>query len=211
MTTTLPQPPTARPERETSRRTADTAPAKPRTRPAAKGRPAGGARTRAPHPAPRAPRTPFVLLVVGLLGGALVSLLLLNTVLAEDAFRLHDLQRQNTQMLQHEQALKVDVSKAESPAELARRAKELGMRPGPMTPRFVDTKPAGASGAAGTPGKRHAAGEHAKPRAGKHVKKHARAHATRKPTADRRSRHHARPSAAPSTGSGDHAFAGNGR
>ena len=34
------------------------------------------------------PRAPFVLLILSLLGGALVSLLLLNTVLARDAYTL---------------------------------------------------------------------------------------------------------------------------
>ncbi|MGH3388052.1 MAG: hypothetical protein ACRDOO_04160, partial [Actinomadura sp.] len=51
------------------------------------------------------PRAPFVLLVLGLLGGALVSLLLLNTVLAEDAFTRTKLQRSNKQLNEQRQAL----------------------------------------------------------------------------------------------------------
>jgi hypothetical protein len=93
-----------------------------------------------------APRTPFVLLVVGLLGGALVSLLLLNTVLAKDAFSLTALQRGNKQLTQQQQALEEQIASADSPAALAAKARKLGMVPA-STPRFVTvngTPPAGA-------------------------------------------------------------------
>ncbi|MCW2904080.1 MAG: hypothetical protein JWO67_6345, partial [Streptosporangiaceae bacterium] len=73
------------------------------------------------------PRAPFVLLVVGLLGGALVSLLLLNTVLAEDAFTLTKLQRSNKQLGQQRQALQEEIAREESPEVLAQKAKALGM------------------------------------------------------------------------------------
>jgi hypothetical protein len=82
---------------------------------------------------------PFVLLLVGLLGGALVSLLLLNTVLAQDAFTLTELQRGNQQLLQQRQALQEEIAKEESPARLGQRAKALGMRE-PHQPAFVDAQ-----------------------------------------------------------------------
>lgn len=85
------------------------------------------------------PRMPFVLLLVGLLGGALVSLLLLNTVLAQDAFTLTELQRSNKQLNQQRQALQEEIAKEESPARLGQRAKELGMRE-PHQPAFVDAQ-----------------------------------------------------------------------
>lgn len=88
------------------------------------------------QPVARAPRIPFVFLIVGLLGGALVSLLLLNTMLAEDAFRLNDLQQQTARLSEQEQALKQDVARAEAPGEIARRARALGMRPSDQ-PAFV--------------------------------------------------------------------------
>ena len=38
----------------------------------------------------RSPRMPFILLLVGLLGGALVSLLVISTTLAQGAFQITD-------------------------------------------------------------------------------------------------------------------------
>src|SRR6476659_7736055 len=49
-----------------------------------------GRRTRS-----RAPRMPFILLLVGLLGGALVSLLVISTTLAQGSFHTTKLQAQN--------------------------------------------------------------------------------------------------------------------
>ncbi|WP_203596485.1 hypothetical protein, partial [Actinomadura bangladeshensis] len=72
-----------------------------------------------------APRAPFVLLIIGLLGGALVSLLLLNTVLAKDAFTLTRLQQSNKQLQQQRQALEEENAREGSPAGLSRKAKAL--------------------------------------------------------------------------------------
>lgn len=78
-----------------------------------------------------------MLLVVGLLAGGLVSLLLLNTVLAEDAFALNDLRKRTAALEQREQALRQDVARAEAPDALARKAQALGMVPAPGS-AFVD-------------------------------------------------------------------------
>ena len=59
--------------------------------------------------------------------GALVSLLLLNTVLAEDAFTLTRLQKSNKLLAQQKEALQEDIAREESPAILAQRAEALGM------------------------------------------------------------------------------------
>lgn len=96
-----------------------------RARPAAAGRPA--------------PRAPFVLLIVGLLGGALVSLLLLNTVLAKDAFTLTRLQQSNKQLEQQRQAYEEEIAREGSPAGLARKARALGMKEA-EDPAFFDTE-----------------------------------------------------------------------
>jgi cell division protein FtsB len=85
------------------------------------------------------PRTPFVLLVVGLLGGALVSLLLLNTVLAQDAFTLSELQRDNKQLSERKQALQEDINRENSPAVLHAKARALGMVDG-KRPAFIDAR-----------------------------------------------------------------------
>ncbi|MFA1542208.1 hypothetical protein [Actinomadura monticuli] len=92
-----------------------------------------------------APRTPFVLLIIGLLGGALVSLLLLNTVLAEDAFTLTRLQQSNKQLEQQRQAYEEDIAREGSPAGLAEKAKALGMKEA-EDPAFFDPDTGRASG-----------------------------------------------------------------
>ncbi|MCP2338297.1 hypothetical protein [Actinomadura rupiterrae] len=82
------------------------------------------------------PRTPFVLLIVGLLGGALASLLLLNTVLAEDAFTLSRLQQNNKLLDQQRQQMQSDIAREEAPASLDAKARGYGMRP-PTQPAWI--------------------------------------------------------------------------
>jgi hypothetical protein len=88
------------------------------------------------------PRAPFVLLVVGMLGGALVSLLLLNTVLAQDAFTLSELQRGNQQLSERKQALQEDINRENSPSVLHSKARSLGMVDG-QRPAFIDPRTGG--------------------------------------------------------------------
>ncbi|MFF5019203.1 septum formation initiator family protein [Streptomyces sp. NPDC001165] len=78
----------------------------------------------------RAARTPFVLLVVLLLGGGLIGLLVLNSALSEGSFKLGDLQKQTKNLTDEEQALQRDIDAYSSPDALQRRARELGMVPG---------------------------------------------------------------------------------
>ncbi|MFD8007221.1 septum formation initiator family protein [Streptomyces mirabilis] len=78
----------------------------------------------------RAARTPFVLLVVLLLGGGLIGLLVLNSALSEGSFHLDDLQRDTKSLTDEEQALQRDVDTYSAPDALQRRARELGMVPG---------------------------------------------------------------------------------
>jgi hypothetical protein len=68
-----------------------------------------------------------VFLVVGLLGGGLLSLLMINTILATGAFQITALQQGNVILSQRQQALQAQVAAAESPAVLAQRAASLGM------------------------------------------------------------------------------------
>lgn len=75
-------------------------------------------------------RTPFVLLVVFLLGGGLIGLLVLNSALSEGGFRLDDLQKDTKSLTDEEQALQRDVDAYAAPDALQRRARELGMVPG---------------------------------------------------------------------------------
>ncbi|MFI6946025.1 hypothetical protein [Streptomyces sp. NPDC050422] len=105
-----------------------------------------------------AARAPFVLLVVLLLGGGLISLLLLNSALNEGSFRLSELKKRTTDLTDDQQALQRDVDSASEPDALARRARELGMVPG-GSPAFLDANgkvrgvpsPAGAAPKPETP------------------------------------------------------------
>ncbi|RRR80126.1 hypothetical protein, partial [Streptomyces sp. RP5T] len=78
----------------------------------------------------QAARTPFVLLVVLLLGGGLIGLLVLNSALSEGSFRLTDLQKDTKSLTDEQQALQRDIDAYSAPDALVRRARELGMVPG---------------------------------------------------------------------------------
>uniref|UniRef100_UPI0015F1003A septum formation initiator family protein n=1 Tax=Streptomyces sp. WELS2 TaxID=2749435 RepID=UPI0015F1003A len=78
----------------------------------------------------QAARTPFVLLVVVLLGGGLIGLLVLNSALSEGSFKLADLQKRTKNLTDEEQALQRDIDAYSAPDALQRRARELGMVPG---------------------------------------------------------------------------------
>ncbi|MFD3781912.1 septum formation initiator, partial [Streptomyces sp. NPDC058612] len=100
----------------------------------------------------QAARMPFVLLVVALLGGGLISLLLLNSALNEGSFRLSKLKKETTVLTDEEQALQRDVDAHSAPDALQRRAQELGLVPG-GSPVFIspDGKVAGAAAPAEAP------------------------------------------------------------
>ncbi len=82
---------------------------------------------------------PFILLLVGLLGGALVSLLVISTTLAQGAFRITNLQEQNANLARQEQTLTNQVAQAANPAVIASEAQQLGMRQNPNL-RFINLK-----------------------------------------------------------------------
>ena len=73
-------------------------------------------------------RTPFILLVLGLLGGGLVCLLVINTTLAAGTFQINNLQRQNVTLTLQEQSLQEQVASEQSPARIEQEARALGMR-----------------------------------------------------------------------------------
>ncbi|MER8014664.1 septum formation initiator family protein [Streptomyces griseoluteus] len=99
------------------------------SKPAPRGRAARLARL-IPAGRARAARTPFVLLVVLLLGGGLLGLLVLNSALSEGSFELDDIQRRTKSLTDEEQALQRDIDAYSAPDALQRRARELGMVPG---------------------------------------------------------------------------------
>ena len=105
---------------------------RPLTEPAAKA--VTGARPRT-----RSPRAPFILLLIGLLGGALVSLLVISTTLAQGTFQVASLQQQNANLNRQEQTLANAVAQAADPAVIAKEAEQLGMRQDPDL-RFINLK-----------------------------------------------------------------------
>jgi hypothetical protein len=112
-----------------------------------------------PRPRARSPRMPFILLLVGLLGGALISLLVISTTLAQGAFRITSLQQQNANLARQEQALSNQVAQASNPALIAKEAEQLGMRPNPRlgfidlkTGKIIVGKPSRAEAAINVPG-----------------------------------------------------------
>ncbi|MCC5579420.1 hypothetical protein IMZ11_27690 [Microtetraspora sp. AC03309] len=90
----------------------------------------------------RPPRAPFVLLVVGLLCGGLVSLLLLNTVLAQDSFELSDLRSGTERLRQQADQLDNQVRTLTQPNALDEQARGgSGVGPNGSSPNFVRTDP----------------------------------------------------------------------
>ncbi|MER7500127.1 hypothetical protein AB0L05_31895 [Nonomuraea pusilla] len=111
---------------------------RPRTEPAGRrplaesARPAPAAGTRAARPArrpARRQRAPFVLLVVGLLCGGLVSLLLLNTMLAQDAITEAKLHEEIAVARQGNEDLSRKYEMDTQPDKLAERAEAQGQHP----------------------------------------------------------------------------------
>ena len=93
------------------------------TRPASAGRGAG------PKHAPGAKRTPFVLLVLGLIVGGFCALLALNTVSAANELKRHDLAARDQSVANSIVGLQNDVAASAAPSNLARAADQLGMVP----------------------------------------------------------------------------------
>jgi hypothetical protein len=85
---------------------------------------------------------PFAVFIGGILASGLVVLLMLHTLAAQDAFRLHDLQVKQSELTNTEQELALAMQQQESPSSLAHRARDLGMVPtGSIA--FVKVRPHG--------------------------------------------------------------------
>jgi hypothetical protein len=125
------------PTRESRRTTRPTAPRPAPARPRRHTR-----RAVAPTPAPmvrrpkRARTGVFAVLVVMILTIGLLSMLWINTTLAQGAFVLTDLQKQRAQLLETEQQLAEQLARAEAPAQVEVAARALGMVP-QSVPVFV--------------------------------------------------------------------------
>jgi hypothetical protein len=94
-------------------------------------------------------RMPFMLLLCGLLGGALVSALVISTTLAEGSFQITGLQNSTSALMKQRQVLQEEVAQAQSAQVIQSRALKLGMRPqGEL--RFLDLKTGKTSSDRGT-------------------------------------------------------------
>lgn len=73
------------------------------------------------------PRTPFVVLVMALLGGGLVVTLWLSTAAVADSYHLEVARTQSRDLAERTEQLRREVSALEAAPELARRAAGLGL------------------------------------------------------------------------------------
>jgi len=74
-----------------------------------------------------APRAPFIVFVIAVLGVGLVGLLLLNTSLQKRAFEVSSLQRSTAALADQQSELEQHAADLSAPESVATRAAELGM------------------------------------------------------------------------------------
>lgn len=82
-----------------------------------------------PPPARARARVPFVALCMAALGASLLSVLLLNTAMAQGEYDRFGLATRLAQSAQRQQVLVTELDAASAPARLASRAAALGMVP----------------------------------------------------------------------------------
>jgi hypothetical protein len=94
------------------------------------------------------------MLLLGLLGGGLVCLLVVNTTLAANSIEIIKLQQTNSARSARIQQLEQKVGAEQSAAAIEAKARELGMRTVGM-PTYVDLRTGSltGNGANGQPGK----------------------------------------------------------
>ncbi|MFK0244745.1 hypothetical protein ACIQUM_08600 [Amycolatopsis azurea] len=97
-------------------------------------------------------RASFVLLMMGMLAVGVACTLWLTTQAIADSYRLEQLRTTNAGLAEAKERLQREVAKAESPASLAPKARELGMVPG-GDPAHIVVGPEGQSTVVGEPKK----------------------------------------------------------
>jgi hypothetical protein len=91
-----------------------------------------------PAPLPIAlPRAPFLILIVALVVAGVLGVLVLNTKINENSFRLNDLRNNQAALDLQEQQLQRDLADRESPGNLRAAATRLGLVPA-GTPAFIN-------------------------------------------------------------------------
>jgi cell division protein FtsB len=79
------------------------------------------------------------MLLLGLLGGGLTCLLVVNTTLAANSIQINRLEQANAAGTQQVQQLQQEVAAQQSAAVIAKEARKLGMRP-EVVPAFLDLR-----------------------------------------------------------------------
>ncbi len=89
---------------------------------------AGGPRLKvAPPPPVTGPRVPFVALILALVVGGVLGILVVNTKIAENAFRIERLKQNGTALDLQQQELQREIAQAKAPGNLTAAARKLGM------------------------------------------------------------------------------------
>jgi hypothetical protein len=83
------------------------------------------------------PRAPFLILIVALVVAGVLGVLVLNTKINENSFRLNDLRNNQAALDLREQQLQRDLADRESPGNLRAAATRLGLVPA-GTPAFIN-------------------------------------------------------------------------
>lgn len=104
----------------------------------------------APKHASRAPRTPFALLVLGLIVGGMCALLALNTASAANEVGRHTIAAKDQSVAAQLVQLQNDAQASSAPANLAAAAAALGMVPA-GNPAFLEIGPDGRVRVLGSP------------------------------------------------------------
>lgn len=89
--------------------------------------------------ATRARRTPFVVLVFGILIAGVVGLLLFNTQMQQGAFTATALQQKASALSAEQQGLQMQLQRLRNPQRLAEQARSLGMV-APANPAFINLR-----------------------------------------------------------------------
>lgn len=111
----------------------------PSTRTAPSVAPAAAPASVVPGVGKQSRRMPFIVLLCGLLAGALASLLVISTTLAAGSFRITTLQQQVNALARQRQQLQEQVAADKSAQIIGERAYQLGMRP-PGELEFLNLK-----------------------------------------------------------------------
>jgi hypothetical protein len=93
---------------------------------------------------------PFVVLVLGLIGGGMLALLALNTASAANEVRRHNIAEADQSVAAQVEQLQIDARNSAAPGKLARAAQALGMVPA-GNPGFIELDRKGRARVLGRP------------------------------------------------------------